>query len=255
MEGSLRVTSKFSEPLQIEEASEDSVSQEESESIEEKPMRFEKPSIYTPSEKRTLEKPAEIDPLNSMGALFGRMGSLRERENSKDEGKPSDVPYTMTSFSEGIRKQADSTGNTKKLKAMLEDAFDDSEILEDEEHRQLLYLNCLVDLGRLPETEKMETYYTDSMPGPPIVKNQLSSCSKPTVFLMKKDDAIFGGYASQPWNRIGNFGNNKCFLFSITKDLRFVPFAKKNKQVFQWYQNDGMGWGATDLILNDDVYN
>ncbi len=46
----------------------------------------------------------------------------------------------------------------------------------------------------------------------------------PTIMLIKANGQVFGGFASQPWREDGqSFGNARCFLFSLTKDVK-VPF-------------------------------
>jgi len=50
----------------------------------------------------------------------------------------------------------------------------------------------------------------------------------PTVLLIKANGQIFGGYASQPWRTDGiEFGNSRCFLFSLSKDIK-IPFQGRD---------------------------
>ena len=36
-------------------------------------------------------------------------------------------------------------------------------------------------------------------------------------------------------------------------EMMAAMLDKKNRLVYQWYQEDGMGWGSTDLTLRQDV--
>ena len=50
----------------------------------------------------------------------------------------------------------------------------------------------------------------------------------PTVVLIKANGRVFGGYANEPWRSDGTtFGNSKCFLFSISLDIK-IPFHGRN---------------------------
>jgi len=92
------------------------------------------------------------------------------------------------------------------------------------------------------------------MPNPSTLKEVLTANPTPTLFVFRKDSQVFGAFASQAWNHYGKYGNERCFIFSIDKDVKFTPMLdKKNRLVYQWYQEDGMGWGSTDLTLRQDV--
>jgi hypothetical protein len=43
------------------------------------------------------------------------------------------------------------------------------------------------------------------------------------------------------------------FLFQLNKDHRIRVDKHAINPIMQWKQNDGLGWGATDLILDADV--
>ena len=50
----------------------------------------------------------------------------------------------------------------------------------------------------------------------------------PTVVIIKANGRVFGGYANEPWRTDGTtFGNSKCFLFSISLDIK-IPFHGRN---------------------------
>ena len=92
------------------------------------------------------------------------------------------------------------------------------------------------------------------MPNPTDLRTVVSGFNTPSVFLFKLEKRVFGGFADQSWDQTGKFGGDRCFIFSIDKDVKFTPMnEKKGKLLYQWYLEDGMGWGSTDLILQQDV--
>lgn len=72
-----------------------------------------------------------------------------------------------------------------------------------------------------------------------------------TVVVVKLGDEIFGGFATQPWRTNGAaFGSRRCFLFSLTKDLKF--HCKRGPGVTPLLAGpDSLSFGR-DLMFEDD---
>lgn len=142
----------------------------------------------------------------------------------------------------------------EQIKTSLQEAFDDSEILKPKE-ASFLYLNCLSEnLEVMPTTECLELYSINDLPSPIDVLNLLSDHPQSTIFLFKFRGQKFGAFASTNWFNEGESGTERNFLFNLNKDHKIVVDKKKKRKVFQWRDDHGMGWGATDLVFHEDVF-
>mmetsp|Transcript_23867 Transcript_23867/g.47489 ORF Transcript_23867/g.47489 Transcript_23867/m.47489 type:complete len:776 (+) Transcript_23867:107-2434(+) len=67
-----------------------------------------------------------------------------------------------------------------------------------------------------------------------MLMSAISDIDCPTVFIFKSGDYTFGAYATTPWKTgmesNDYFGGPKCFLFSLTLDLK-IPFVGKSIDV------------------------
>ena len=83
----------------------------------------------------------------------------------------------------------------------------------------------------------------------------LNDITQSSIFLFKKNDQIFGGYSENSWLSRGAFGSNRNFLFNLTKDIILFPTKthSSGKVVYQYREEDTLGWGTTDLIVSHDV--
>ena len=64
-----------------------------------------------------------------------------------------------------------------------------------------------------------------------MIQEAVKEIRSPTVFILKSGDYIFGGYASSPWEMTDEpFGTPRCFLFSLTLDLK-IPYTGRARDL------------------------
>ncbi|KAJ5073124.1 mtor-associated protein meak7 [Anaeramoeba ignava] len=128
-----------------------------------------------------------------------------------------------------------------------ENPFADSEILSGTGLESVLFL-CL-PFKTQPETALL---YSSSRDGFSIKKmHDFIDNSGPVVFLLKKNEQIFGGFVSTSINCEQKFfGSTKSFLFNLFYDTK-IPFIGENSKCIFSSENS-IKFGSTDLILQND---
>lgn len=178
---------------------------------------------------------------------------MKELEASVDWG----TPIIMSNEAKNIIEALEMRFPLHVITSSFEEAFEDTEIL-DYNSRSYIYMNCLNFKGReksnlMPSTELVYSFKRKNFAKPGSLKEIFAELHQPTVFVFKVGDRIFGGYADDHWNFNGKKGNDNCFLFSVDKDLILSRNKLEKNPIYMWKEVDGMGWGAADLILNEDV--
>lgn len=76
----------------------------------------------------------------------------------------------------------------------------------------------------------------------------------PSLILIQIQGKIFGGFCSKPWHQfMGPGGDEDCFLFSLTENIKLKPMLNENeKLLYAWRNTNSMSWGETDLVFRDD---
>ena len=76
----------------------------------------------------------------------------------------------------------------------------------------------------------------------------------PSLILIQIQDKVFGGFCSVPWHKfMGPGGNEDCFLFSLSENIKLKPMVNENeKQLYVWRNTNSLSWGETDLVFRDD---
>ena len=45
------------------------------------------------------------------------------------------------------------------------------------------------------------------------------------------------------------FGDESCFLFNFTKDIKLLPVNKNSPMIYQWQNSQSFSFGSKDLVL------
>lgn len=179
--------------------------------------------------------------------------------NLKDEFDDIEIETTsrdvkkMTTLAQANKMGLETQFGINKVSSMFEEAFDESEILQGGQ-RGVLYMNCVQENDNMPYTYLIEDYNSEDPPTPYILDELLDELRNPSVFIFEFNGQIFGGYANTEWRLESKEGkySKENFLFQMNKDHRIRINKHQPDPIFQWKQNDGLGWGATDLILDAD---
>ena len=145
------------------------------------------------------------------------------------------------------------------IEKRLDEAFEGSQIIN-QEMGKLLYCNIIKpDSDKLPLTKKVSYFNSAKLPSPKELIDAFAKIKSPSLFLFNHQGNVFGAYAGQSWSsqdEANLIGSDDCFLFNLNNDTRLVPIqgkgmsgGGKHMNVNQWKRYDGLGFGATDLIL------
>ena len=209
-------------------------------------------------ERERKEREAEIERQKKYEKMEAvRKQSIEERERMEEERKQREYEESIKReriFMKQVEltmKKELMTKRTAIGKRALEDCFEDSEILTPKQ-RQTLYLNVIQNIYELPNIELIENYNVSELPTPKNLIELLAKKEK-LIFLFNHKDQVFGAYSDTRWPKGQNSGNKKNFIFSITKDHKMF-FNKKmqDNPVYQYLRIDSLGFGRTDLTLNED---
>lgn len=138
--------------------------------------------------------------------------------------------------------------------------FKNSEILSDQQHEgKLLYYSIPLLDQQLYELKLRKNYKEASVKAAEIIK-LFNEDPYPSLFLFQVEvekDIIkkFGGFASEPWSaKSGSFGNDNCFLFSLTEKVKLRPNKNPpdDKFTILWHDQMSLSFGYTDLVLEED---
>jgi hypothetical protein len=140
-----------------------------------------------------------------------------------------------------------------EIKTILEEAFEESEIL-DRRQAAFLWANCVMDDSNLPTTENILTETLDEPPSPIEIIDLLGEYPDDHfVFVFLFKGKKFGAFSTGGWDVEGESGSSKNFLFSLDRNQKFLVNKRKKKKIYQWCTDDALGFGASDLILVDSV--
>jgi hypothetical protein len=189
--------------------------------------------------------PLPIPPLNpSMASSTGRpLDSVPLPALASKAKVPADLLPTAKRFSQySLKALADRKKRQLSVQLKQGDIFPLSSILSPSDASTLYF--CLPFVSSAPVTSLI--YSTErherSIQG---LQAALANVLGPTVIVVRSGEFIFGGYASDPWrNDESRFGNPKCFLFSITLDLKF-PYHGRQKDGQSSIAGMGGQWGRT----------
>lgn len=95
--------------------------------------------------------------------------------------------------------------------------------------------------------------------------NAVKDVLGPTIMLCRSGNYVFGAHISNPWRTDAvRFGNPKCFLFSVTLDVKFPYHGRQKDSRSQMYTSDGpqhdcvlvapnfLQFGLKDLIMESN---
>lgn len=138
--------------------------------------------------------------------------------------------------------------------------FKNSEILSDQQHEgKLLYYSIPLLDQQLYELKLRKSFKETAIKASEIVK-LFAEDPYPSLFLFqveidKNITKKFGGFASEPWSaRSGPFGNDNCFLFSLTEKVKLRPNKNPpdDKFTILWHDQMSLSFGYKDLVLEED---
>lgn len=192
---------------------------------------------------------------------ISRMKRLTKLEDLEEIDPVSEVELTtsrdvkkLTLVAQANKIELESDFGINQVNLIFHEAFHESEILSGSQ-KGVLYLNCVQSDENLPQTYKVEEFTRDFPATPYDLDEMLEEVKNPTVFIFQMDDQIFGAYANQQWaldsKEMDHSKSN--FMFQMNKDHRLRINEHQENPILQWKHNDGLGWGATDLILDADV--
>lgn len=169
-----------------------------------------------------------------------------------------DNKYSLIESGNKIWKDLnDNLQSSDYIEQKLKGAFKGSQIINND-MAKLIYCNCQFksDFMSLPTTKSVGQYNSKNQPEPKAFLKLFGEVTGPSLQLFKNNGNIFGGFASLAWSKLdeGSMGDTNCFLFNLNKDAKLLPVSHKTGQVVcQWRRNDGIGFGATDLIYQQTV--
>lgn len=195
-------------------------------------------------------KPVLIDSADENANQIASLNEIKE-----ENGMASKIKKTLSKKSKEMAEVLIKKFGANELNTKLEDAFSDTEIIMDHSYARYLYLNCIdPDMDTLPTTENIEIYSDNDMPSSIDVIKSIITYEQPIVFILKFRGEAFGGFSATNWRSKNDMGNKMNFLFNLGKDLRITADKSKNKnKLYQWRNDNEMGWGSTDLIFHDNV--
>ena len=144
------------------------------------------------------------------------------------------------------------------IEKQMDRVFVDSQIINND-MAKLIYCNCQKgDTLSLPEPKLFSMFKKDNMPSSKDFIKSFDEIKHPSLILFKQNEKIFGAYATQSWFHLeeDTFGDNNCFQFNLNEDCKQLANVEKKKNpkgktgppVYQWKRQDGLGFGATDLV-------
>lgn len=151
-------------------------------------------------------------------------------------------------------KELRATLDADQLTSVMSTAFKGSSILSHYEG-VVLYFNLPLRGTWLPKPRKI--FPIDEKPERFTIKELLfeferSNNNSPNIILVQNEnpDEKFGGYASESWStNKPKCGSSECFLFNLTKNLRFD--AIKGKTFYQFCPDPfSIKFGESDLVFN-----
>lgn len=206
------------------------------------------------AEQRKIARLDRLSKINELKLLEEEANRPREIEPSTSR-----IVKKLSREAQQIRKSLETKFDIFKVGSMLDEAFDESEILTGSE-KAIVYLNCVQDDENLPFTYLTEDFDSDDPPNCFMLEELLQDITQPSLFVFQYQGCIFGGYANADWNSNTLDSEmrevkGKNFLFSIDKDHKIRINKHQKDIIYQWKSNDGLGWGATDLVIDQDVSN
>ena len=179
-----------------------------------------------------------------------------------DSNNMGDVSETFVNESHDRRDMIKSKiKNESAFNRFINGVFSSSEIIGDSSvERSLLYFSIpILDKG-LYYVEPKETFKDGKELEASTILKVFSDLDCPSIFLFQVGQGrykkVFGGFASQSWSHpTGDFGDDNCFLFSLTESVKFKPNPSPpdDRKIYLWHNSISLSWGRKDLVLNADV--
>jgi hypothetical protein len=156
----------------------------------------------------------------------------------------------LLAISADIKVRLDREGMGTRLDPVLKIAFKESRVLTGSDERRAIYLHCVDGQGgKIPNPVLKMQIVKKGYPSPANILDALAAVKSPTLFLFSREGHVFGAYTPLPWGSLGKFNDPRCFIFSVSGNCKLIPIADKPRGVSIWAQEDGLGWGSTDLTL------